>query len=458
MALILTNNASSLLSASITAGATSLAITSGDEAMFPVLAAGDWCPLTVYDGAGNLEIMRCTARVGTTLTVVRAQEGTSALSFTSGARVDVRVTAATIDAIDRKTSGSLTVDMTGGVDKTATDADARNVFQTLIGAITANVAYKVPAAPQFFIVENQTTGAFDLTVKTPLGTGIVIPQGYRQVVRCDGINVVAVSAPINNAGIAKVQAAQVAMPEQAAAPAAVGNTGLLYTKDVAGVTELYYKDSTGAETRLTTGGLLNAGKFNGQAAAYYQPMTAQGDLIVGGAAGVPTRMARGAAGTYPRSNGTSHVASAIDAGDVTTGTFNPSRLPAASPTARGGVQLSTDAEADTGTAVDKPLTPANFAGAGRLIETATTKALLLPGKFTIQAIKKPGSAAQETLTWPVAWADSNYAVAGMVNTNTVQSSVQEISRTATTITVSTSGGSASFFAAPAWIIGIGKRA
>lgn len=93
MPLVLSNAASSLLSASIDTIQTTIAITSGDEARFPNPAPGDWFPLTVVDAAGNRENMRCTGRSGVTMTVTRAQEGTTAKAFEANARVDLRLTA-----------------------------------------------------------------------------------------------------------------------------------------------------------------------------------------------------------------------------------------------------------------------------------------------------------------------------------------------------------------------------
>ncbi|MBB3947051.1 hypothetical protein GGQ73_003015 [Rhizobium skierniewicense] len=96
MGLKLSNNAVSSLSASITAAATSLAVQGADAGKFPVLAAGDWCPATIIDAAGNMEIVRVTARNGSTLTVTRAQEATTAKAFATGSRIDVRLTAGSI--------------------------------------------------------------------------------------------------------------------------------------------------------------------------------------------------------------------------------------------------------------------------------------------------------------------------------------------------------------------------
>lgn len=44
--------------------------------------------------------------------------------------------------------------------------------------------------------------------------------------------------------------------EQAAKPTAEANKGYVYTKDVSGVTELFFEDSAGNEIQLTTGGAL----------------------------------------------------------------------------------------------------------------------------------------------------------------------------------------------------------
>jgi len=92
MALKLANNAVSKLAGAVTAGATSFAVTPGEGVKFPVLGAGDWFPLTVVKSSGAFEVMRCTARATDTFTVSRAQEGTAALGFDPGDRVELRWT------------------------------------------------------------------------------------------------------------------------------------------------------------------------------------------------------------------------------------------------------------------------------------------------------------------------------------------------------------------------------
>lgn len=95
MTLLLTNLATSSLAAGIAADATSITVSAGDGAKFPVPnAEGEWFPLLLVGGDGLVEIVRCTARFGDALTIARAQEGTAAKAFVAGDRVDLRITAA----------------------------------------------------------------------------------------------------------------------------------------------------------------------------------------------------------------------------------------------------------------------------------------------------------------------------------------------------------------------------
>lgn len=99
MGLVLKNNAVSRLASSLAVGDTTLPVTASEGSRFPALNPGDWFPVTVLRSDGTLEIMRCTGRAGDTLTVVRAQEGTSAKTFNAGDRVELRLTAATFDQL-----------------------------------------------------------------------------------------------------------------------------------------------------------------------------------------------------------------------------------------------------------------------------------------------------------------------------------------------------------------------
>lgn len=98
MGLKLANDASGVLSVAIAAGDVTLVLDAGQGAKFPTLAGGDWFPLVLEEGA-KFEIVRVTARAVDTLTVARAQEGTTAQAFGIGAKADLRVTEASQQAV-----------------------------------------------------------------------------------------------------------------------------------------------------------------------------------------------------------------------------------------------------------------------------------------------------------------------------------------------------------------------
>lgn len=108
-----TNNAMTVSTTALSTTDTVIALPATHGVKFPVLGTDDWFPLTVVDTAGNLEIMRVTARSGDVLTVSRAQEGTAACAFNPGAILSHRATAASFEAV-----------RTGAVDQTARDAAA----------------------------------------------------------------------------------------------------------------------------------------------------------------------------------------------------------------------------------------------------------------------------------------------------------------------------------------------
>ena len=90
MAVVFKNNAKTTLAGNITTSATSITVTDGS--IFPSLSGGDTFFCTFDDGTNN-EIVSVTARSGNTLTVVRAQDSTTAKTFTAGDAAELRLTA-----------------------------------------------------------------------------------------------------------------------------------------------------------------------------------------------------------------------------------------------------------------------------------------------------------------------------------------------------------------------------
>lgn len=108
------NNASAQLAAGCAPADTSITVGAGEGALFPAVGAGLYAKLTLEDVLGNLEIVHLTGRAGDVLTITRAQEGTIALSFSSGSRVENRVTAAVLNEFIQKSGDSFTGVLDGG--------------------------------------------------------------------------------------------------------------------------------------------------------------------------------------------------------------------------------------------------------------------------------------------------------------------------------------------------------
>jgi hypothetical protein len=115
---LFTNNATGYLNASIASGDTSIVLQSGQGVLFPSPSGGNWFLVTLFDGTSTIEICKCTARTTDTLTVVRAQEGTTAAAFAAGARCELRATKGTFEALIQRTEGPAPV---SGIANTATD-------------------------------------------------------------------------------------------------------------------------------------------------------------------------------------------------------------------------------------------------------------------------------------------------------------------------------------------------
>jgi hypothetical protein len=97
MGIKVANNAFATLASGITSSATSITVASGQGARFPILGAGDYFYATLINTSNQLEIVKCTARSGDVLTVVRAQEATTARAYDVGDRIEIRITAATFE-------------------------------------------------------------------------------------------------------------------------------------------------------------------------------------------------------------------------------------------------------------------------------------------------------------------------------------------------------------------------
>lgn len=105
------NNAASTVGAGINNVVTTITVASGDGAKFPSPSGGDFFFATLQEGS-TIEIVKVTARSTDSLTVVRAQQGTSGASFTTAAKIENRLTKESLEALRNVTLLALLSDGT----------------------------------------------------------------------------------------------------------------------------------------------------------------------------------------------------------------------------------------------------------------------------------------------------------------------------------------------------------
>ena len=153
---------------------------------FSVLGASNLCPYFATDGTGWEEgigtVLTGPARLERT-TILGSSNGGAAVNWGAGTRT-LRVGPLGALALPRMLSKSVA----GGLNVTLTQDEQRREILVFTGALTANINVIVDDTPWQWIVFNNTTGAFSLTIKTAAGTGISVAQGKRSILHGDGVN------------------------------------------------------------------------------------------------------------------------------------------------------------------------------------------------------------------------------------------------------------------------------
>lgn len=94
---LFTNNATTTVAVGLAPGDTSITLAAGTGSKFPTITSSNYFLATIYTLSGtqeiNHEIVKVTARSGDVLTVTRAQEGTTARTWSIGAFLELRFTA-----------------------------------------------------------------------------------------------------------------------------------------------------------------------------------------------------------------------------------------------------------------------------------------------------------------------------------------------------------------------------
>lgn len=155
------------------------------------------------------------------------------------------------------------------VDVTLTDAEAASAVINLSGTLTANVNVIVPATPvRVYLVRNQTSGAFTVTVKTSAGTGTAVQQGTSSLVYSDGTNIIQGATSVNgsfavsgalSAGSATVTGATTLNGNVTLGDAAGDAITVTGTATFAQAAQ--FPDGTAALPAITNTGDTNTGRF-----------------------------------------------------------------------------------------------------------------------------------------------------------------------------------------------------
>ncbi len=105
-----------------------------------------------------------------------------------------------VAALEIAIASHLAKSVAGSSNVTLTDSgstpESRNAILELTGVLTGSINVIVPNRDKIYVIHNNTTGAFTITVKTSLGTGVIVEQGAKALLYCDGSNVLDLSGSL----------------------------------------------------------------------------------------------------------------------------------------------------------------------------------------------------------------------------------------------------------------------
>lgn len=180
------NNANSILAAPINTVATTLQVSAGTGALFPTPQVNQPFLMTLIDSATQLvnEIVLVTARVGDVMTVVRAQEGTTAKAWLGGDICANLVTAATVQNMEQIPQAQ------AAAHNWAQDTGGVNSY---VAAYSPPITQRIQGMTLRIKIANNNNGACTLDIGagpspwvnpdgSPLGAGALISGGWAEFV------------------------------------------------------------------------------------------------------------------------------------------------------------------------------------------------------------------------------------------------------------------------------------
>lgn len=109
-------------------------------------------------------------------------------------------------------NGILNKNVAGNTNVNLTAVEAGNGVLNFTGVLTGNIDVIVPATNAKWIVQNNTTGAYTLRVKTAAGSGVFVKQARRAGLLNDGTNVVPAQTDYTDVALEGAPTAPTAAP------------------------------------------------------------------------------------------------------------------------------------------------------------------------------------------------------------------------------------------------------
>jgi hypothetical protein len=186
------------------------------------VSAGDgWFVQIRNGGQGDLTIDPSGTELINAASTLRLQPGDSAVIVSDGVQwYTIGLGQQAVFAFDYTT-----IAVTGGT-YTLAGSELNRIAYKFTGTLASNAEIVVPATVQQYWVNNATTGAFTLGVKTASGTATLVTQGATAILYCDGTEIISATTSAAFAGVLPVTQGGTGATTASGARTNLGATGI----------------------------------------------------------------------------------------------------------------------------------------------------------------------------------------------------------------------------------------